>query len=171
MNDIKININGWVANEPTKGVSKNGTNYVNFRIATTPRFKADNGEWQDGKTEWINAVSYKEPLVTNIEQSIKKGDPVFVNGSLSTNEFVRQDESIGKSLELKIDSIGHDLRLGSSKFERIKYVIDSDKGVVTTQAENTTDVYEANKTTDNSASQTSDSTKNTSALNNNSASI
>jgi single-strand DNA-binding protein len=124
MNDMKVTVKGWVASDPVKNVSKNGISYVNFRVATTPRYKNSKGEWEDGKTEWITMSVFKEPFLSNIAESIKKGDPVIAVGSIYTNEYIKSDGAIAKNLELRLDTIGHDLLLGSAKFTRTKRVVD-----------------------------------------------
>jgi len=118
MNDMKVTVKGWVASDPVKQVSKSGISYANFRIATTPRYKNAEGVWEDGKTEWITSCVFKEPFLSNITQSIKKGDPVVAVGSLYTNDFVKDDKTVSKNLELRLDTIGHDLTLGTANFKR-----------------------------------------------------
>ena len=136
MNDMKVTVKGWVATEPVKNVSKNGINYVNFRVATTPRYKSSKGDWEDGKTEWITICVFKEPFLTNIVESIKKGDPVIAVGSIYTNDYTKSDGSFGKNLELRLDTIGHDLLLGISKFERTKRTIDVEESFEKVKVDN-----------------------------------
>lgn len=62
---------------------------VNLSVATTESWKDKNGDWQD-KTEWHRVFGFGY-IADNAEKNLKKGDQVYVEGSIETNKWQDRD--------------------------------------------------------------------------------
>ena len=117
MNDLIMTVNGWVATDPSQHVGPTGARLTSFRLASTSRFfDRDKGDWTDGRTEWFTVKVFRNAAIT-VANSIKKGQPVTVNGRFRTNEWEGEG---GTRTDLVIDatSVGHDLTRGTADFTR-----------------------------------------------------
>lgn len=94
----KVIIVGNVGKDPEIRFMPNGKGVANFSIATTEKWKDQNGNKQE-KTEWHNLVAY-EPLSKIIEQYVGKGDPLYVEGKLQTRKW--QDKNGGDRYSTEI---------------------------------------------------------------------
>jgi single-strand DNA-binding protein len=118
-NEINISLRGTVGTDPKFYPAKNddGVDYCSFRLASTKRHfsKAEN-QWVDGDTLWFTIKAWRS-LASNISKSLKKSDPVYVAGTFSVEEWESED---GSKFSYVIDaaSVGHDLVIGTSSFER-----------------------------------------------------
>jgi single-strand DNA-binding protein len=117
MNDLILNVAGWVATEPKLRVGASGTSVASFRLASTSRyFDRGTSAWKDGQTEWFTVRVFRAAAIT-VSQSIAKGQPVLVQGRLRSNDW--ESES-GPRTELLLDAtaVGHDLTRGIARFVR-----------------------------------------------------
>ena len=67
----------------------NGTPVVNFRMATTQRWKDEAGEKQE-RTEWHRVVSFG-PTAEFLKEYAKKGSMLHVEGSLQTRDWTDRE--------------------------------------------------------------------------------
>ena len=67
----------------------NGTSVVNFRMATTQRWKDEAGEKQE-RTEWHRVVSFG-PTAEFLKKYATKGSMLHVEGSLQTREWTDRE--------------------------------------------------------------------------------
>jgi single-strand DNA-binding protein len=81
----EVQILGYVGKDPEIRSTDGGMLIANFSIATTERFKKQNGE-QVEKTEWHNLVAFKNGAEI-IRNYVKKGDLVLVKGKLQTTSW------------------------------------------------------------------------------------
>ncbi|MCZ0708704.1 single-stranded DNA-binding protein [Microbacterium paraoxydans] len=110
-----VTIVGRVATEPTPGRTSAGVPVTNFRLASTHRrFDAASGSWVDAGTNWFSIAAFRQ-LAEHARASLRVGDSVIVSGRLR----VRPWESNGKqgtSVDIDADTIGHDLRWGTTAY-------------------------------------------------------
>lgn len=110
-----VTIVGRVATEPTPGRTSAGVPVTNFRLASTHRrFDAASGSWVDAATNWFSIAAFRQ-LAEHARASLRVGDSVIVSGRLR----VRPWESNGKqgtSVDIDADTIGHDLRWGTTAY-------------------------------------------------------
>ncbi|MFD5215000.1 single-stranded DNA-binding protein [Microbacterium sp. NPDC058345] len=116
MNDT-VTIRGNIGGDPVKSTTPGGVSVVHLRVASSSGYwDRRTGSWVDGGTNWY-AVSAFRQLADHAKASLRSGDAVIVTGTLKLREW----ESNGKrgfSADLVADSIGHDLRWGTSNFMR-----------------------------------------------------
>lgn len=118
MNSITVTITGWVATDPRHVVGPTGTRLTSFRLASTARyFNRDKSEWEDGRTEWFTVRTFRQASI-NVANSIEKGQPVVVTGTLRTHEWESENASSRTDLVLDASAIGHDLTKGVATFTR-----------------------------------------------------
>ena len=72
----------------------NGKNVARLSIATSQSWKDKSSGERKEKTEWHRVVIFNEGLVGVVQQYLKKGANVYVEGQLSTRKW--KDESSGQ---------------------------------------------------------------------------
>jgi len=75
---------GNVGRDPETKTTQNGTDVVNFSLATTDKYK-------DKKiTEWHNIVAYNK-IAQTITQYVHKGDKIMIEGKIQTRTWDDKD--------------------------------------------------------------------------------
>jgi single-strand DNA-binding protein len=94
----------------------NGKNVARLSLATSQTWKDKNTGEKKEKTEWHRIVVFNEGLVNVVQQYLKKGAQVYVEGQLSTRKW--KDEQSGQdkyTTEILIQGYNSSLTmLGSS---------------------------------------------------------
>ena len=83
--------------------TKKGTKIAKLSIATSHNYKDAQGNWVDS-TEWHRAVVSNENIVTHVEK-YGKGDTIFVQGELRTNEWENKDGNKVKDVQIWVQKI------------------------------------------------------------------
>ena len=78
----KVIIVGNVGQEPEVKQTTNGGTIVNLSIATSESWKGKDGNQQE-RTEWHRVVFFNR-LAEIVEQYVKKGSKIYIEGSLRT---------------------------------------------------------------------------------------
>jgi len=110
-------VQGWLGNDVTTR-AVGDAQVASFRVATTPRrYHRQTETWVDGTTQWY-AVTAWRALADNCRQSLRRGDPVVVQGRLTVSTWTGRDGEQQSSLEIEAVHVGHDLTRGTSTFTR-----------------------------------------------------
>ena len=72
----------------------NGKNVARLSIATSQSWKDKSTGERKEKTEWHRVVIFNEGLVNIVQQYLKKGANVYLEGQLSTRKW--RDEKLGQ---------------------------------------------------------------------------
>ncbi|GAA1132292.1 single-stranded DNA-binding protein [Nocardioides aquiterrae] len=117
MNDSTITVRGWLGADVD--LRKAGDVPVaSFRLACTPRkFNPRTESWSDGTTQWYTVTCWRG-LAENVASSLRRGDPVVVQGRLELRTYVNSNNVEVEALEIDAAAIGHDLARGTSRFTR-----------------------------------------------------
>jgi len=122
-NEAHISFTGYVAWQPLATMVTVGDAEVpslRMRVGWTERrFDRALGEWVDGVTSYVTVNCWRK-LALNASMCIRKGDPVLVKGKLSVRTFTGKDGLPHKAVEVEASSVGHDLTLGVSGFQRVR---------------------------------------------------
>ena len=85
----KVILLGNLGRDPEVRFTQGGTPVANFTMATTDRWSDPSGEKKE-KTEWHRIVVWgKQAEIAG--EYLRKGRPVFVEGSLQTREWTGRD--------------------------------------------------------------------------------
>lgn len=117
MNDTVITLQGWLGGDVS--LRQAGESAVaSFRLACTPRhFNRRTENWSDGMTQWYT-VNVWRGLADNCAVSLRRGDPVVVQGRLELRTYVNANKVEVTTFEVEATHVGHDLSRGTSVFTR-----------------------------------------------------
>lgn len=101
---------GNVGADPEIKRLQSGSPIANLRIATSETWKDRSGERKE-KTEWHTVICFNEGLCKIIEQYVKKGSKLYVEGSLQTRKWQDQSGNDRYSTEVVLQSFGGTLTL------------------------------------------------------------
>ena len=115
---LDLTVVGWIGTDVRiHHESDGGVPFSTFRLGSTRRwFDKQAGVWRDAQTEWFNVKVWRTTAL-NAARSLRKGDPVIVQGVLSTEEWVSADGP-RTSLVLDASALGPNLAFGSRHFAR-----------------------------------------------------
>ena len=98
----KVILIGNLGQDPESRFTPSGTAVTNLSVATNESWKDQNGEPQD-RTEWHRIVMYGKMAETASEY-MKKGQMVYIEGRLQTNEWEDQNQIKRKTTEIRCDN-------------------------------------------------------------------
>jgi len=87
----KVMLIGNLGADPEIRSFQNGGKVANLRIATSESWKDRNTGERQERTEWHNVAIFSEGLVNVVENYLRKGSKVYVEGQLQTRKW--QDQS------------------------------------------------------------------------------
>jgi single-strand DNA-binding protein len=120
MSETYVTLWGNIATDPKSLSTAAGVRMTKFRLACTPsRRDAQTGEFTDGTTSWYSVVCWRD-LAVNVAASLTKGDPVVVYGKQVVRDWEADDGRKGTEVSIDALSVGHDLRRGQARFNRIR---------------------------------------------------
>ena len=90
----KVQLIGRLGADPEIKQMVNGKNVARLSIATSQSWKDKNSGEKKEKTEWHKIVIFNEGLVNVVQQYLKKGANIYVEGQLSTRKW--KDEASGQ---------------------------------------------------------------------------
>jgi single-strand DNA-binding protein len=118
MNETHMTLIGNVVEDPRRRETKNGHAVTNFRVASTSRrYDREQDRFVDSGTLYVTVTCWRG-LAENVDKSIRKGQPVVVNGRYYMREYT-VDEQVRTAYELEAIAVGHDLSRGTTDFTRV----------------------------------------------------
>ena len=105
----KVIILGNLGADPEIRTFQNGGKVANLRIATSERWRDKNTGENREKTEWHTVAIFSEGLVRVVEQYLKKGSSVYIEGKLQTRKW--QDQSGNDRYSTEVVLQGFDSKL------------------------------------------------------------
>ncbi len=90
----KVILVGNLGKDPVIRRTQDGKPVASFSIATSDSWKDKNTGEKREKTEWHNIAVFNEGLCRVIEQYVKKGSKVYIEGQLQTRKW--QDKETGQ---------------------------------------------------------------------------
>jgi len=118
----KVLLIGRLGADPDIKQMVNGKSVARLSLATSQSWKDKNTGEKKEKTEWHRIVVFNEGLVNVVQQYLKKGAQIYVEGQLSTRKW--KDEQSGQdkySTEVVIQGYNSSLTMlgGKSSTEQI----------------------------------------------------
>lgn len=96
----KVMLIGNLGADPEIRSFQNGGRVANLRIATSETWKDRNTGERQERTEWHTVAIFSEGLVNVVENYLKKGSKVFVEGQLQTRKWQDQQGNDRYSTEV-----------------------------------------------------------------------
>ena len=87
----KVILIGNLGADPEIRHTQDGRPIANMRIATSESWRDRNSGERREKTEWHNVVIFSEGLCKVVEQYLKKGSKVYLEGQLQTRKWQDRD--------------------------------------------------------------------------------
>lgn len=87
----KVILVGNLGKDPVIRRTQDGKPVASFSVATSDTWKDKNTGEKREKTEWHNVVVFNEGLCRVIEQYVKKGSKVYIEGQLQTRKWQDKD--------------------------------------------------------------------------------
>ena len=118
MNDTITTVVGNVVDSPRRVRLENGS-VTNFRMASTARrYDTKSQEFVDSGTLWVDIECWGD-LGGNVSSSVSKGDPVIVQGALTTHSW-ESENGKRSAPRIKAFAVGPNLARGSAEFKRTR---------------------------------------------------
>ena len=87
----KVMLIGRLGQDPEVRNTQDGRSLCTFSIATSESWNDKNTGEKREKTEWHRVVVFNEGLVNIVQQYVKKGSNVFIEGQLQTRKWEDKD--------------------------------------------------------------------------------
>ena len=112
----KVLLIGRLGNDPEIKQMVNGKSVARLSIATSNTWKDKNTGEKKEKTEWHRVVIFNEGLVKVVEQYVKKGAQVYIEGQLTTRNWKDEKAGIDRySTEVVLQGFNSSFKILSSK--------------------------------------------------------
>ena len=122
----KVLLIGRLGADPEIKQMVNGKNVARLSLATSNTWKDKNTGEKKEKTEWHRVVIFNEGLINVIQQYVKKGAQVYVEGQLTTRKWTDEKTGTDKySTEVILQGFNSTFTILSSKNNQ--NVISNDK--------------------------------------------
>jgi single-strand DNA-binding protein len=99
----KVLLIGNVGGDPEIRVLPSGAKVANFSLATTESYTDKSGQRQN-QTEW-HRVEIWEGLANVVEQYVKKGDPLYVEGKIRSEKWTDQNGQEKTGIRIRATSM------------------------------------------------------------------
>ena len=119
----KVLLIGRLGADPEIKQMVNGKNVARLSIATSNTWKDKNTGEKKEKTEWHRVVIFNEGLVNVVQQYVKKGAQVYIEGQLTTRKWRDEKAGIDKySTEIVLQGFNSSFKILSSKNNQIENI-------------------------------------------------
>ncbi len=110
----KVILIGNVGADPEIRRSQDGKPIANLRIATSESWRDRNSGERKEKTEWHTVVVFNEGIAKIVEQYVKKGSKLYLEGALQTRKWQDRDGNDRYSTEVILTGFNCSLQMLSS---------------------------------------------------------
>ena len=112
----KVLLIGRLGADPEIKQMVNGKNVARLSLATSNTWKDKNTGEKKEKTEWHRVVIFNEGLINVVQQYVKKGTQVYIEGQLSTRKWTDEKTGTDKySTEIVLQGFNSTFTILSSK--------------------------------------------------------
>ena len=122
----KVLLIGRLGADPEIKQMVNGKSVARMSIATSNTWKDKNTGEKKEKTEWHRVVIFNEGLVKVVQQYVKKGAQVYIEGQLTNRKWKDEKTGVDKySTEVVLQGFNSSFKILSSKNNQIGNLQDS----------------------------------------------
>ena len=116
----KVLLIGRLGGDPEIKQMVNGKSIARFSLATSNTWKDKNTGEKKEKTEWHRVVIFNEGLVNVVQQYVKKGAQVYIEGQLTTRKWKDEKSGLDRySTEVVLQGFNSSFKILSSKNNQI----------------------------------------------------
>tara|TARA_Y100000590_G_scaffold46743_1_gene49497 strand:- start:255 stop:713 length:459 start_codon:yes stop_codon:yes gene_type:complete len=117
----KVLLIGRLGADPEIKQMVNGKNVARLSIATSNTWKDKNTGEKKEKTEWHRIVIFNEGLVNVVQQYVKKGTQVYIEGQLTTRKWKDEKSGVDRySTEVVLQGYNSTFKILSSKGSQVE---------------------------------------------------
>lgn len=146
----KVILVGNVGQDPDIRNTQSGSKIATLSLATTESWKDQSGQKQD-RTEWHRVVVFGDGLVNIIENYVKKGHKIYIEGQLQTRKWQDQQGNDKYTTEVVISGFNGALTMLGSPNQ-------GGGGSTYNNTNNTNNTYNQDASTGNTTGNTSPQT-------------
>jgi len=122
----KVLLIGRLGADPEIKQMVNGKSVARLSLATSNTWKDKNTGEKKEKTEWHRVVIFNEGLVNVVQQYVKKGAQVYIEGQLTTRKWKDEKSGLDRySTEVVLQGFNSSFKILSSKNSQIENLQDS----------------------------------------------
>ena len=117
----KVLLIGRLGADPEIKQMVNGKSVARLSLATSNTWKDKNTGEKKEKTEWHRIVIFNEGLVNVVQQYVKKGAQVYIEGQLTTRKWKDEKSGLDRySTEVVLQGFNSSFKILSSKNNQIE---------------------------------------------------
>ena len=121
----KVLLIGRLGADPEIKQMVNGKNVARLSLATSNTWKDKNSGEKKEKTEWHRVVIFNEGLVNVVQQYVKKGAQVYIEGQLTTRKWKDEKSGLDRySTEIVLQGFNSSFKILSSKNSQLENLQD-----------------------------------------------
>jgi len=128
----KVMLIGRLGQDPEIKNTQDGRSLCTFSLATSENWKDRNTGERKEKTEWHRIVVFNEGLVKIIEQYVKKGSNVFLEGQLQTRKWEDKEGIEKYTTEVVLQGFNSTFKMLDSKGASISEDIGKENSIQNT---------------------------------------
>lgn len=129
----KVMLIGRLGQDPEIKNTQDGRSLCTFSLATSENWKDRNTGERKEKTEWHRIVVFNEGLVKIIEQYVKKGSNVFLEGQLQTRKWEDKEGIEKYTTEVVLQGFNSTFKMLDSKGASLSEDIGKENSIQNTQ--------------------------------------
>ena len=119
----KVLLIGRLGADPDIKQMVNGKSVARLSLATSNTWKDKNTGEKKEKTEWHRVVIFNEGLVNVVQQYVKKGAQVYIEGQLTTRKWKDEKSGLDRySTEVVLQGFNSSFKILSSKNNQIENI-------------------------------------------------
>ena len=119
----KVLLIGRLGADPDVKQMSNGKSVAKLSLATSNTWKDKNTGEKKEKTEWHRVVIFNEGLVKVVQQYVKKGTQVYIEGQLTTRKWRDEKSGMDKyTTEIVLQGFNSSFKILSSKNNQIENI-------------------------------------------------
>ena len=123
----KVLLIGRLGADPDIKQMVNGKSVARLSLATSNTWKDKNTGERKEKTEWHRVVIFNEGLVNVVQQYVKKGAQVYIEGQLTTRKWKDEKSGLDRySTEVVLQGFNSSFKILSSKNSQIENIQEND---------------------------------------------
>jgi single-strand DNA-binding protein len=111
----KVMLIGNVGADPEIRRTNDGRPIANLRIATSETWRDKNSGERKEKTEWHTVIVFNEGLAKVVDQYVKKGSKLYIEGALQTRKWTDKGGTDHYSTEIILQAFNGKLEMLDSR--------------------------------------------------------